>query len=178
MTKQVTISNSQQLSEYKEILKKNIDATMYAIKNIVMENSSFDAIALFKYEKTVTEALTGEDENLIEFLNQTQTYLVSIMAVECLMKLFPDKEFIVNFGNIPGHDILSTDEEVIAECFAVANFRNNRKLISDLDRLVANESALHKFVFFHDKVFDEYDKEYQEEKYPGIQIVKFDNVTL
>ena len=53
------------------------------------------------------EPVFREPENLVEVVNQSRTYLISLialMAVEYLMKVHPDVSFIVNGGNISSAD--------------------------------------------------------------------------
>jgi hypothetical protein len=127
---------------------------------------------MFKYEKLVAEPLSGKQENLIEVINQSMTYIVSIMAVEYLLKIFPDKAFVINWGNVSGYDILSEDGCVICECFAATSYRSNGKLSSDLKRL-NKASADYKYEFFYDKEYTESQHKYYHGKYPDIQIIKF-----
>ena len=140
---------------------------------------SEDTLSLFaklKYEKVGVEPLTGEAENLIEVINQAQTYLVSLMAVEYLFTQYPEHSFVVNWGNIPGYDIESIDGAIIAEVFAATSYRSNGKLAADLKRLASNTRAEKKYEFFHDKEFQETHQAYYKEKYPDIEIVKFEKV--
>ena len=138
-----------------------------------------DSLGFFKrvkFEKTVVDPLTGEPENLIEVINQCQTYLVSFMGAEQLISKFPDKEFIINLGNISGYDIESRDEEVVAECFAATSYQSNGKLAKDLKHLSENNNAAYKYEFFYDMEFTDKSKGYYENKYPDVKIVHFTDV--
>lgn len=173
MTNQVVISDFDQLEKYKRTIRDNINATIVEVSEIISSESAMDAIACFKYEKMAKEPLSGEPENLIEVVNQSQTYLISLMAVEYLLKKHPGISFTVNWGNIPGYDIESADQSIIAECFAATSYRSNQKLAKDLKRLKDNQTAEYKYEFFYDKEFEESHRAYYEENYPGITIVKF-----
>lgn len=55
------------------------------------------------------EPVFREPENLVEVVNQSRTYLISLMAlmaVEYLMKVHPDVSFIVNGDNISSAGIM------------------------------------------------------------------------
>ena len=122
------------------------------------------------------EYYEATNENLIEMLNQHQTYLVTLKAVEYLLNKYPEKSFFSRFGNIAGYDVESTDGEVIAECFAAVNFRNNQKLDKDLEKLDSVNRNVSCYEFFYDKVFEHKDYALYKTKFPGIQIVKFENL--
>jgi hypothetical protein len=72
----------------------------------------------------------GRQLNLVEQINQTWTYLVSLSAVRFLFERHPDAGgFLLNWGTAGGTDILSfAPHRVAAEAFAVVHPANNRKL--------------------------------------------------
>ena len=170
---QVFISDKEQLLKYRQAIKNNLQATIEEVHKVIADGSAMEAIASFKYDKMAKEPLSGEPENLIEVVNQSQTYLISLMAVEYLMKKHPGTVFTVNWGNIPGYDIESEDQSIIAECFAATSYRSNQKLVKDLKRLMDNQTASYKYEFFYDKEFEESHRAYYEDSFPGIKIVKF-----
>lgn len=176
MARQVIISDVEQLMKYKQIIKGNLEATIAEVHRVIINESAMDAIADFKYDKLAKEPLSGEPENLIEVVNQSQTYLISLMAIEYLMKKHPGISFTVNWGNISGYDIESEDNMIIAECFAATSYRSNQKLVKDLKRLKENQTAKYKYEFFCDKEFENSHRTYYEENYPGVTIVKFENI--
>lgn len=176
MTERLIVHNKSELEKYKKVISQNLEASVKEIKELVDNASALEIFQCFKFDKIAVEPLSGKAENLIEVVNQTQTYLVSLMAVEYLYNIFPTQTFIINWGNIPGYDIESEDGTIIAECFTATSFRSNGKLVSDLKRLSLNDTAIHKYEFFYDKEFGEQHKKYYEEKYPGITIVKFEDI--
>ena len=173
MASRVTVSDEEQLMKYKKAIKDNLEATITEVQKIISSGSAMNTIASFKYDKIAREPLSGEPENLIEVVNQSQTYLISLMAVEYLIKKHPGVSFTVNWGNIPGYDIESGDQSIIAECFAATSYRSNQKLVKDLKRLKDNKTAEYKYEFFYDKEFEESNRAYYEENYPEVEIVKF-----
>ena len=150
----------------------NLSRSIENVQNII-GGGTLDIFKAFKFDKIASEPLTGKPENLIEVINQAHTYLISIMAVQYLYKIYPTQEFIINWGNIPGYDIESVDGTIIAECFAATSYKSNGKLTADLKRLMSNNTAIHKYEFFYDKEFTEKHKEFYQEKYPGIEVIKF-----
>jgi len=173
MTERVVISNRFELEKYRQIIEANIEKNVTNLKRLLNENNPLDAFGEMKFNKIAIEPISGKEENLIEVINQLQTYMISIMSVEYLLDVYPNKEFNINWGNVSGYDIESTDGEIIAECFAATSFRSNGKLTADLKRLFNNETAVYKYEFFYDKEFSEVQKEYYENKFKGIKIIKF-----
>ena len=176
MSKQIVVHNKNELDKYKSNILTNLNSSVKMLQQVVNNNDVLDAFKIFKFDKMATEPLTGNPENLIEVINQTHTYLISIMAVEYLYKIYPAQTFVINWGNIPGYDIESVDGTIIAECFAATSYKSNGKLSADLKRLAINAEADHKYEFFYDKEFSENHKAYYKEKYPDIEIVKFQEI--
>ena len=176
MTERLVVHNRAELEKYKQVILDNLWDSVRVIEELIRDSSALEVFKRFKFDKIAVEPLTGQAENLIEVVNQSQTYLVSLMAVEFLYQRFPTQTFIVNWGNVPGYDIESEDGIIIAECFAATSFRSNGKLVNDLKRLSQNGTAIYKYEFFYDKEFGEQQKEYYEGKYPGIKIVKFNDI--
>ena len=118
MSKTRIIKNKDELNKLRAEIMGGLDKSVVMIKELM---SSMDSLSFFKkikFEKTVTDPLTGEAENFAEMIDQCQTYLVTIMGAEYLLDKFPDTEFIIHLGNVSGYDIMSMDESIIAECFA------------------------------------------------------------
>lgn len=174
--KTIVIHEAGEIEQYKTRIHNNLRKCAEMLKELL---DSEDAISFFekaKYEKTVIDPLTEEPENLIEVINQCQTYLVSFLGVEYLVSRFPNIPFRINLGNVSGNDIESEDGTVIAECFAATSYRSNGKLATDLKRLAENDGAVHKYEFFYDTEFADNHKQYYENKYPDIKIVHFADV--
>ena len=173
MTEQIIVSNIFELASYRNRIVENMEKSVFELKKILDEETPLDAFGKMKFDKIAIEPISGDEENIIEVINQLQTYMVSIMAVEYLLAAYPNKSFIINWGNIPGYDIESDDGEIIAECFAATSYRSNGKLALDLKRLNNDISAKFKYEFFYDKEFTEKQREYYENKFEGIRIIKF-----
>jgi hypothetical protein len=171
------IHSLDELRTYKETITSNLNKGIKQLQELLANGNPLHIFQMFKFEKFVAEPLSGKQENLIEVINQSMTYIVSLMAVEYLLKTFPDKAFIINWGNASGYDIISEDGCVICECFAATSYRSNGKLSSDLKRL-NKASADYRYEFFYDKEYTESQNKYYNSKYPNIQIIKFDKVDM
>jgi hypothetical protein len=176
MGKEKTFENKYQLLEYKQKISNSLEKSIKSVKLILENYDPISAFNSFKYEKIVYDPLTDKSENLIELINQHQTYLVTIKGLEYLFEKYPSKSFVARLGNISGFDIESTDKEIIAECFAQVNFRNNNKLCDDLEKLNSNSEKMICYEFFYDKKFNDHNHSFYKAKYPKIHIIKFDNL--
>lgn len=176
MAEQIRVHNKSELGKYRKIIQDNLDKCVIQLKELLQGRNSVEIFQILKFEKSVTEPLSGKTENLIEVINQSMTYLVSIIAVEYLYDIHTEQTYIINWGNIAGYDIESVDGTIVCECFAATSYSSNGKLSKDLKRLSQNDIAIYKYEFFYDKEFKESQRSFYEEKYPGIQIVKFSDI--
>jgi hypothetical protein len=176
MNKSVVIHSLDDLTAYKEKILSNLKRSTNQLQLILNNNDPLDVFKILKFTKCATEPLTSESENLIEVINQSMTYIISIMAVEYLYRVY-NNTFIINFGNVSGYDIISEDKSIVCECFAATSYTSNHKLVSDMKRL-SESSAAHKYEFFYDKEFTDKRRQHYKEKYPDIEIVKFKELIL
>ena len=174
--KSISIDSIDEVIKYRNKILENMEICKIMLAEMIALQDALTFFKNIKYDKVVIDPLTEEAENLIEVVNQNQTYLVSLKGVEYLIEVFPNVPFRINFGNIPGHDIESEDGSIIAECFASTSYKSNSKLLNDLKKLSKNESAKHKFTFFYDKEFSDTNREHYESKYPDIRIFHFEDV--
>lgn len=121
MAQSILVHNADELKCYKEKIKSNLDKSVEQLRTVVAGNNPLEVFQRLKFEKCVIEPLSGNTENLIEVINQSMTYMVSIMAVEYLFKLHPNSSFVINWGNASGYDIESEDGNIIGECFATTS---------------------------------------------------------
>lgn len=176
MGKEIIFANRFELEEYRKTILSNLTNSLQNLKTVFESDNSVEVFDACKYDKIVFDPLTGQRENLIEMLNQHQTYLVTLKSVEYLLNKYPSKSFIARFGNIAGYDVESTDGRVVAECFAAVSYRNNQKLYKDLKKLDLVKCDVSCYEFFYDKAFDHKDYALYGTKFPGIQIVKFESL--
>lgn len=173
MAKSVIFHNTKEINSYREVILKNLSHSISAMKELFENEDASEIFRQCKFKKIAKEPISGEPENLIEVINQSQTYLVSLAAVDFLFEKYTTKSFIVNWGNASGYDIESSDGTIIAECFAATSYRSNGKLAADLKRLASNKIAKEKYEFFYALDFTEKSKRYYEKKYPDISIIRF-----
>lgn len=114
--------------------------------------------------------------NLIEQVNQTFTYLVSLAAAEYILKRHPGSGPIsLNLGTASGSDLESASQSVAAEVFASVRRTNNRKLDKDVAK-VAKSSAAHKYVFYYCPGEDCTPS--RIERFPDVQIIPLSEVQV
>jgi predicted DNA-binding protein YlxM (UPF0122 family) len=174
--KTIIIREIGEVEQYKSRIHKNLRKCAEMLKELLATEDALSFFEKAKYEKIVIDPLTEEPENLIEVINQCQTYLASFLGVEYLSSMFLNTSFRINLGNVSGYDIESEDGTVIAECFAATSYRSNGKLTKDLKRLSENKTAIFKYEFFYDTEFTDKSKIFYKNKYPDIEIVHFSDV--
>ncbi len=103
----------------------------------------------FRFEAIDHDPLTGEPRNLVEQLNQTFTILVTLRAVEQLIRLHPEAGgFRLALETSAGRDIESVVPDLVAaEVFSATHPGSNPKLKKDIERL-RDDPARHRYVFF------------------------------
>ena len=82
MGKEILVSNKLELEKYEQIIHANLQRSLKSIKCHLDDKDCASVFECFKYDKTAVDPLTGNPENLIEMLNQYQTYLVTLKALE------------------------------------------------------------------------------------------------
>ena len=139
-----------------EIFEKSIRAAAdLAVQRLrELSTSSSDGLAVLralKFEPFGRHPLEPRDLNLIEQINQTWTYLVSLRALTFLFERHPEAVgFKLSLGTRSGTDIMSlAPYAVAAETFAATSPRSNRKLTQDVQKLVRDcPEARARYVFF------------------------------
>ncbi|MGK0473088.1 MAG: hypothetical protein ACJAR0_003580 [Candidatus Azotimanducaceae bacterium] len=147
MSKQITLSNIRETTEYVERINRAAEITIARIKD-----SPLDGIELLeglKFEEFGADPLdSNRTLNVIEQINQTFTYLASFRAAEFLFRKFPETKMLhLNLGTTSGFDIESDDHKIVCEVFAATRPSSNNKLNKDTSRL-KGISAVNKYVFF------------------------------
>ena len=98
MTNTVTIYSTDELEKHKTTILSNLAKSVWDIRAIIESENAQEVFRQFKFEKIATEPLSGKPENLVEVINQSQTYLVTLAATEYLLCLYPEKAFICGAG--------------------------------------------------------------------------------
>lgn len=113
--------------------------------------SSMSVLAGMKFQRIGRHPVHGHALNAIEQINQTWTYVVALEAARVLLQMHPDPG---GYKLRPGAhapketlDIQSIKPDLVgAEAFAAVDFRYNRKLRNDLDKM-ANRREQWRYVF-------------------------------
>lgn len=126
-----------------------------------------EALAALKFDKTVPDPLSNPI-NFIEMLNQAYSDFVVLKTVEDLMDRYPDKAFELHMGALTGFDIVSTDKEVVAECFATVTAFNNQKIKKDSEKLMQLEEKVEKYIYFYSREDTDEKLRVFYKKYPQI----------
>ena len=146
MANTVTISSAEELSRYKPTILSNLRKSVQDIKAMIDSEDAQEIFKHFKFDKIATEPLSGKPENLVEVINQSQTYFVTLAATEYLLSHY------------------------------ATSYRSNGKLTADLKRLFGDRTAARKYEFFYACDFSDTSKKYYENKYVGVCIVKLDSI--
>lgn len=85
MANTVTISSAEELSRYKTTILSNLRKSVQDIKAMIDSEDAQEIFKHFKFDKIATEPLSGKPENLVEVINQSQTYFVTLAATEYLL---------------------------------------------------------------------------------------------
>ena len=81
MTNTVTIYSTDELEKHKTTILSNLAKSVWDIRAIIESENAQEVFRQFKFEKIATEPLSGKPENLVEVINQSQTYFVTLAAL-------------------------------------------------------------------------------------------------
>lgn len=143
------IESKKQISVLRSRIYENGKKTYDRIVQDINNTSPLDLFEDIKFNKFGVDPIKGTPLNFIEQLNQMFSNLVVLCAVEELLDEYPDKQFEVNFGAKAGFDIQSTDNKVVAECFAVTSVDSNGKLREDAKKLMKLPAGVEKYIYFY-----------------------------
>ncbi len=150
MSKIYTISTIQQADNLKDTIIKSCNLTQKRIQSLLQDSEGIDFFHAIKFAQIGKDPIKDNSLNFIEQLNQTFTYLVSIEAVKYLLKVHPESApYTMNLGTQSGYDIISTNGDIIAEVFSATSPTSNDKINKDCKKLIANDTAVFKYVFFY-----------------------------
>lgn len=171
--KQWKFSNIDKVNKLK---KRIVNGTNTIVENILSEEQGIKLLEKMKFEQSGYDVLLNKKTNFIEQINQTFTYLVCLEATKKLLLLYPEQTFIVNFGVMPGHDVISEDQSIICECFAATVPNSNGKLEKDVKKVYDNKSAIKKYVIFYAATSKSVHIENIRKKYEGVNIVALNTI--
>lgn len=168
MNEQIIVENKDQVKELYSKVKENAEKSCKNIKKILEERASLEVFHALRFQRVGYEPIEGYELNFVEQINQHFSDLVAIRAMEYLMELYGNSSFCLNLGNKSGFDIESKDENVVAECFAATNIKNNRKIYQDACKLLEKAINKKKYIIFYSEANTENELERVYQKYPEI----------
>jgi len=143
------VSSVETLDRLEARIRDSADATFEGLRRLISTRDPLGLLEALKFDPVGFDPLNPDSPlNLIEQVNQTFTYLVSLEAVRVLLKYHPESApYRMNLGTKAGSDVQSADGRVAAEVFAAVSPSNNRKLQKDILK-VNRTDAEHRYVFF------------------------------
>ena len=147
--KQILLKNEEQVDEYIELIRHSANEAQIRLMEASERDNDIGFLERIKFDQIGFDPLdASRDLNLIEQVNQTFTYLASLMAAKVLFAEHEGIESLkLNLGTSAGSDLESSDGEIVAEVFAATRPSSNDKLNKDIKRVKA-VSARYKYVFF------------------------------
>lgn len=144
------ISSVSELATLEIEIRRAAASTVKALGAATARDDPLDVLRAIKFREIGFDPLQPDRPlNLVEQVNQSFTYLVSLHAVAHLLERHPaSKPFHLNLGARSGTDIFSDDGLVAAEVFAAVSLRNNAKLKKDVIRM-RKHPARYRYVFFY-----------------------------
>ena len=148
MSRKQTVGSRADLLSLRMAIETAANRAAENLRALVETHEPLDVLRKLKFDTCGADPLEMYPMNIMEQLNQTFTYLVSLDGAAYLLKRHAGHApFVLNLGTRSGYDIESEDGEVVAEVFAAVRPSNNSKLAEDSQR-VHNADARHKYVFF------------------------------
>jgi hypothetical protein len=147
-----TVKTAEDVDKLAQSIRVAADGTVRALRDILSnEGDNLQVLRMMKFEEIGHHPTEPRRLNIIEQVNQTFTYLVTVEAARVLMVRHPEALGLrINLGTAAGFDLESVVPEVVAaEAFAATHPRSNDKLRKDIQRLVEQApSVQHRYVFF------------------------------
>ena len=148
----IEISSVEQLDKLAATVRASADRTVRSIRNILgSETDSLQVLRLMKFSEIGQHPTDDRPLNLIEQVNQTFTYLVTLEAARRILARHPDCGGLkVHLGTAAGFDVESQLPGVVAaEAFAATHPASNNKLRKDVEKLLEKaDGVTHRYVFF------------------------------
>ncbi len=170
---QTTILTVAEIDPLLERVRAAAGRTTQAIGRLISsEPDGVEVLRRMKFTEMAWHPIDDRPLNLIEQLNQTWTYLVTLKALAFLFERHPAAGgFRLNLGTARGTDIESVAPRVVAaEVFAAVHPSNTRKLVKDLKRLGLEwPDAKARYVFFGAPGFRQ-ERQHKLETVDGIEV--------
>lgn len=151
------ISSIRELDDLVTAVRAAADRTVRAVRDILAsESDSLQVLRLMKFSEIGHHPIEDRTLNLIEQVNQTFTYLVTLEAARWLLTKHPEADGLrISLGTAAGFDLESRVPGLLAaEAFAATHPGSNDKLRKDLHRLATKANGVkYRYVFFSSPKF-------------------------
>ena len=167
MAIQVVVHDRSQLEQLEDTIREAAARSCSSLAEALSNGPGLPFLRHIKFHPVGCDPLRPDRPlNLIEQVNQSFTYVVSVRAAEFLFDAHAEHApFVINFGARPGFDIESHDGHVAAEVFAATKPESNNKLRNDVER-VRKSGAACRYVFYY------VESERREYSFPDVRLVK------
>lgn len=130
-------------------IKTKLEASREKLLSLINKDA-FDIFYSIKFEKIGLDPLGSgfKSENLIEQINQTFTSIVTFLGIRYLMNIYGEQIYFLNVQTSGGFDMHNKDRTIIAEVFASVSSKNNKKLKTEIAKLL-NEDSPAKYIFYY-----------------------------
>lgn len=169
----ITVQSVAEIEPIVDRVRAAAARTVQAITRLTAaEPDVLEVLRQMKFSTIAWHPLDDQPLNLIEQVNQTWTYLVTLRALPFLFSRHPEAcGFQLNLGTASGSDIVSVmPNAVAAEVFAAVHPMNNGKTMKDLRNLAQDcPGAAARYVFFAAPGY-KHDRHPKLERVPGIEV--------
>ena len=148
------ITSTKEIDKLARAVRSSAERTVHSVRLLLdNEPDSLHVLRLMKFSEIGHHPTEDRKLNVIEQLNQTFTYLVSLEATRWVMARHPELlrgGINVNLGTAAGFDLESVEEGLLAaETFAATHPGSNSKLRNDIKRLSDKAAEVkNRYVFF------------------------------
>lgn len=110
------LESEEQVQLLRASVREAVERAAATMRELLENQSAMVALARMKFEELGFHPLEERRLNLIEQVNQTFTYLVSLAAAEDILIRHPSSAPLhLNLGISSGHDLISPSQSVVAE---------------------------------------------------------------
>lgn len=179
----VLITSLKEIDRLARSVRSSAERTVNSMRLLLAnEPDSLHVLRLMKFSEIGHHPTEDRKLNIIEQLNQTFTYLVSLEAARWELVRHPEllpSGLKVNLGTAPGFDLESVQTGHLAvKVFAATHPASNNKLRLDLKRLSEKAADVkNRYVFFSCPGFTNGRQE-KLETVPGVEVWSFSSEVL
>jgi len=169
---QIVVASIADLDRLEQSIATSAAATAQRLFAQLEKAKDLAALARLKFEEAGCDPLdTTRVLNFVEQLNQSFTYLATVGGARWLLsEHVSNAPFRLNLGTAPGPDIVSADNDVVAEVFAATRPDSNDKLRKDVAKVRAFP-AKYRYVFYLSPLD-------AAEEYDDVRVIRLDHSCL